>query len=211
MPLDDEDKRKLHAAINQIDNQRLWLTTLAITFFGTGIGWWLGKPTISASDGRLPYIFSIFMMSVLFLIFLYSHFLKRMLRTFSTYLLVHEASSWEKDRQTFRRQFRAGVEWHERAQTMIFLFLGIGTALLPWIAAYLNQTSINYQSSSQPISWIVMQSFFATAYLLLVIGLGLTNFGDKEEEIRDQWEGIIKSSEAERVRSSDASKNNRSR
>src|SRR2546422_6328502 len=153
MPLDIEDKRKLHAAINQIDNQRLWLTTLAITFFGTGIGWWLGKTTISASDPRLPFIFSIFMMSVLFLIFLYSHFLKRMLRTFSTYLLVHEASSWEKDRYTFRRKFRAGVEWHERAQTMIFLFLGIGTALLPWIASYLNQTSTNYQSVSQPISW----------------------------------------------------------
>jgi uncharacterized membrane protein YsdA (DUF1294 family) len=184
MALDVEDKRKLHAAVNQIDNQRLWLTTLAITFLGTSMGLWIGKTPVSGHDARLTFVFSILLITVLFLVFLYSHFLKRMLRTFTTYLILLEASDWERDRRAYRARFRTNVEWHERAQAIIFLFLGACAAGFPVAVLYLNQME-------PPALWFGAEMATAAVYVLVVSGFGFCNWGDQEREIELQWRQII--------------------
>lgn len=184
MALDDQDKQKLHNAINQIDNQRLVLTTLAITFFGTGIGWWMGKTPAEGPDVRFTYIFSFALMAVLFLLFLYSMFLKRMLRTFSTYLILQDASTWEKDRFEFRTSEEFHIEWHERADFVVFLCLGLAAALFPILVLYLYKTPIS-------IRWLLAHIITSIVYLLFIFRWGIGNRADREKQIRDQWEKAI--------------------
>ncbi|MCU0916382.1 MAG: hypothetical protein MUC88_17735, partial [Planctomycetes bacterium] len=52
-----EDTRKLHAEVNQIVNERLLLTILAVTVFGTMIAWLIPRnpPESKTSVGMFAY------------------------------------------------------------------------------------------------------------------------------------------------------------
>jgi hypothetical protein len=184
MPSNIEDLRKIHAAVNQIDNQRVILSTLAITVFGTAAGWWIAKVFQSPVGPHLPYIFSMVLMGVLLVIFLYSHFfLKRMLRTLTTYLIVKGGSDWERDMQQYRKMFRSDVEWHERAQSMVFLVLGVGGAVFP--------VALSKPFPATSRTWLVVQICFALIYVGVVVSVGFYNWLDHEQTAQENWTKLL--------------------
>src|SRR5262245_14688056 len=167
-----EDQRKIHASITQIDNQRAVLSTLAITVFGTFAGWWVAKAPQLGNDSHLSYIFPMILTTFLFLIYFYSFCLKRMLRTFTTYLIVKNASDWELDMRAYRKECHSDVEWHERAQATLFLTLGLGAAAFPFIVA----------PHKVRLFWIVCHLSIVVLYAVFVVGAGFFNWLDHEQE-----------------------------
>lgn len=185
MPTRDEDVRKVHAAVNQIDNQRTLLSILAITVFGTSAGWWVSKTPQPGSDASLLFIFSMILVTVLLLIFYYSFCLKRFLRVFTTYLIIKNASDWETDMQKFRNECRSNIEWHERPQAMVFLVLGIAAGALPFVLRW---------SLALPWGlrrWPVMHTCWVSFYLIVVIGLGFLNLFDHESSTQARWTQVL--------------------
>jgi hypothetical protein len=86
LPPSPEDQRKIHAEITQIVNQRLQLTTFAITLFGV-IGAWLipkSSPPKGSDLGDFTFAATDLLITLLFAIYVYSHVLKGMLRVFTT-------------------------------------------------------------------------------------------------------------------------------
>jgi hypothetical protein len=87
---DAEDKRKLHAEVNQIVNQRILITTFSVTVFGVMIAWMIPKsaPQPNPNIEVFVYIGSIILSLTLMVLFLLSVYLTYMLRIFTSYLNI---------------------------------------------------------------------------------------------------------------------------
>lgn len=160
MPLgkpDAEDRRKIHVEITQFGTQRLQITGFAITLFGAIEAWLIPKTTPHCLD-PLTYITSIVLACLLFALYFFGHLIRNLLRIYSSYLIVTNASDWECDWKRYRDQ---GYLGYTKAQTWLFLFLGIlSTSLPPGLVKIYNlvpnppcigRTS---QSASPTSSWL---------------------------------------------------------
>jgi hypothetical protein len=179
-----EDKQKIHAEVNQIVNQRLLLSTLAVTVFGAMAAWLIPKsPPDPGSDiGTLIYIGSILLTVVLFALFLLTHHLTYMLRIFTTYLDVTEASSWETDWAAYRSKFK--YLGYTKPLAIIFLLLGIlatGFPFLLWVA---------YSLTLAPRVYAVVSGTIGGFYIVFVWGMGLSGWFAKEAEMKKKWQEL---------------------
>ena len=95
------DISKLHSEINQYLNQRLTITTTAITLFGVVMGWVVANkgstPNNSSNLLNLPSLLMIF----LTLLLLYSQAMVMQQHVLSTYLESTWMSDWEKKLSSF--------------------------------------------------------------------------------------------------------------
>ena len=97
------DVHKLHAEVNQIVQQCFTLTTLAILGTGTICGWLFFG--INNQTIRISYIFlmsALLIFCFVFVLFAYFIILLGRLRIFTSYLVVHGYSPWERDWKAFR-------------------------------------------------------------------------------------------------------------
>ena len=80
--LDAEDRRKLHAEVNQIVNQRILITTFSVTVFGVMTSWMIPKtaPPANAALELFTYIGSAILSIMLLVLFLLSIYQTNMLR-----------------------------------------------------------------------------------------------------------------------------------
>jgi hypothetical protein len=182
----DEDLRKINLEVNQIVNQRFILTTLAISIFGVVLSIFIPREAPTGSDvGAFTYVGSIILLSVLLALFIYSYLLKRTLRVMTTYLIVTDRSSWEKDWQRFRN---GGKKYpgYTRPHSFVFLFLGIVSAIYPYII------SLSYGLTLRPFEGLAIQIAFVVAYFLVIVFLGLSNGKDHEKDYRKRWEDMNK-------------------
>jgi len=176
-----EDIKKIHAEVNQIVNQRLVITTLAVTVFAAMIAWLIPKspPSPGSDIGTFVYIASILLTTVLFALFLLTRLLSQMLRIFTTYLYVTDVSSWEKDWVAYRDRF--SYLGYTRPQAIIFLLLGVVAAGFPfllWAA---------YPVKLEPRAGAILCAVIGGLYVVLVSGMGLARWGAKEGELRRRW------------------------
>lgn len=181
---DANDVQKIHAEITQLVNQRLSLTALTITVFGAMIAWLTPKdpPVPGTTVGVFVYVGSLLLTVILFLIFLLNYHLSYMLRTFSTYLVVTESSGWEKDWANFRRKF-SNYGGYTQPQTIMFLVLGVASVGFPFIlgAVY----SLTIEPTWRNALWIIM-----VLYFVLVLGIGVLHWFNKEGDVRRKWEEL---------------------
>lgn len=192
-----EDQRKLHAAINQIDNQRLWLSTIAIAFFGTTVGVAVSRGRLSEQDISSTVLISALTMIVLLALFVYSLFLKWMLRELTTYLVLRNASRWEEDRRHYREHFGTTLEWHERAQAWVFFFLGLVAVAYPGLVWFQNRPII-----VSSWWWFLPPAALVAAYFGVVLAFGFSGWLDQETKIEGRWKESFAAARARPKRSS---------
>lgn len=178
-----EDLRKIHAEITQIVNQRFLITTFAITVFGI-IGAWLipkNTPAVGSDLGLFTFAGSILLTLLLFALYLFSHFLRGMLRIFTSYLLVTETSAWEYDWKRYR-----GVKYlgYTKAQTIVFLVLGVLSTIFPIVIAGV------YSLSLRPRTGLYADIAVGVVYFLLVLAMGILGLWDPEPKAKERWEKL---------------------
>jgi hypothetical protein len=189
MPLlrpNQEDINKLHSEVNQIVNQRLILTTLAVTVFGVMIAWLIPRnpPASGNPVGAFVYVGSVLLTVILFALFLLSHHLTYMLRLFTTYLVQTDASNWEKDWASYRREFR--YLGYTKPQSIVFLLLGLlaaGFPFLLWAA---------YPITIEPWALAVVDGITGGLYVVFIAGMGLGGWFAKEDDIQRNWKCLSK-------------------
>ena len=179
----DDDVKKIHNEINQIVNQRYLITTVAITIYCVVANMLKPKdfPSSTSELGGLIYFGTILLLSLLLLLFLYSHFLKVMLRTLTNYLLVSEKSNWEIEWKTYRTK---GYFGYTKAQTIIFLILGIFSFSYPF------GIKIAYNLNYEPLCGLTSIIIFFIFYFILIIGIGFCHWFDFEKRSQEKWKEI---------------------
>lgn len=132
-----EDIRKVHSEVLQIVNQRFTLTSAAVVFFG-GVAGWVStvilRPDASASGslGMLPFVATVLVSLVLYLLFEYQVSLAITLRWLTTYLMVC-GSEWEWLWYQFRRDLRrppSGSKMKQLSMEAPFLAYSRSTGVL---------------------------------------------------------------------------------
>ena len=179
-----EDLKKLHSEVNQVVNQRHLITTLAITIFGVIAAWLIPRePQQSGMPvGGFAFVGSLLMLTILFLLFLYSHLLKRMLRIFSTYLRVTAKSDWEDDWRKFRHE---GSYWgYTKPQTVLFLALGVIAMCWPILI------SLAYSLRLEPLVFFFVTLIAGFAYVIAVSGMGFAEWGSCEGSSEERWKKL---------------------
>ena len=183
-----EDVNKILNEINQILNQRFQLTISAITVFGVFIALAipkdLGPNQLPKSTTEFLFAAPILLLIFLFLLFLYAHYLNRMINILSTYLRVNRKSKWENDFVIFRG--RKGVGY-SRIEHIISLLLGIITSSFPFILCYV--TGLNYPASPMAVNLLIHSGIL---YMIIILRLSLLNLGHSEKRIEDKWKRLKK-------------------
>lgn len=178
-----EDQRKIHAEITQIVNQRLQLTTFAITVFGV-IGAWLipkSPPSARSPLGAFTFVTTDLLITLLFALYCYSHVLKGMLRVFTAYLAVTKASGWEQDWERYRA---GGYGGYTKAQTIVFLILiGISTAMPKGL-------SVIFDLRPEPAGAFWATVVMGVIYLAAVAAMGFLRWLDPEQNAQNRWEAL---------------------
>jgi len=179
-----EDRRKLHAEINQIVNQRLSLMILSVTIFGVFLAWLTPKsqPVSNVGVGSFIYLGSILLIIILFIIFLMSHYLSGMLRVFSTYLSETDGSGWEKDWAIFRKNYT--YIGYTKPQTIIFLVLGSISTIFPLFL------SLAYSLKIEPLGGFLPCMAIGVLYFIIVFGMGTKKWFDKEADFKRKWKEL---------------------
>jgi hypothetical protein len=180
---DPEDKRKIHSEITQIVNQRLQLTVFAITLFGVIGAWLLPKnaPTHGTPVGAFTYTTTILLTCLLFALYFFSHFLRGVLRVFTSYLIVTNASGWEKDWESYTSQ---GYRGYTKAQTAVFLLLGLLSTAVPW------GLEKAFNLVREPLWGFWADLVAGTAYVILICCMGFLESWKPESGARDKWEKL---------------------
>ncbi len=176
-----EDLPKIHAEVNQIVNQRLSLTTLAVTVFGALIAWIIPKnsPSAGSDVGAFIYVATGLLLIILFSLFLLTHHLSYMLRIYTTYLDENNASNWEKDWSAYRAKFN--YMGYTKPQAYIFLVLGVASVAFPFLLAVI--FSLNIEPKIGAIACL----FMGLLYVIFVYGMGVRKWFAQEDEMRRRW------------------------
>jgi len=180
----DEDKRKLHNEINQIVNQRFLLSTLAVTIFAVIVAWIMREPsTTSCELGWFRYFASIVLLIVLFGLFCLMHRLRAMLRIISSYLIETKSSGWEIDWKKYREK---PYNSYTKAQTLLFLVLGILAISVPFTIAFA------YHLSLAPYSGAIVFGLIGVAYIIFLCEMGFGKWFDSEANAERRWQELNK-------------------
>lgn len=192
MPLQgpkDEDLRKLHSEVNQLVNQRLALTTLAVTVFTAAAAW--AVPRVLSSNAENPvvnFLLSIVLLFFEFILFVLGHHLTSMLRIITVYLDLMEKSGWESDWAQYRTSYPE--YWgYTKPQSLVFLFVGLLGGSLPGLSIFsvpISLCSIISHPTAIGLLWFASITF----YVVFVIGMGFFGWFAKEDKIRARWRDL---------------------
>jgi hypothetical protein len=180
-----EDIRKIHAEVNQHVNQRFIVTTLAVSVFGVVVAWLLPKtpPTPGSSVGAFMIGGAILLLLLLFLLYWLSHLLRGMLRIHTTYLIVNNASGWEKDWAEYRKE----KYWaHTKPQTVVFMVLGLFATAFPFVLAAI------FRLSLEPPAGLIALAILGLLYEVFVWLMGFHDLWSAEIKAQSRWEGLNK-------------------
>jgi hypothetical protein len=178
-----EDIRKLQSEATQLVNQRFLLGTIGVTAFGVITTWIIPKevPHLGDEIGRFRYLTSIVLLVVLFSLFFLMHKLREMLRTISAYLVETGSSGWEVDWKRFKGKPCAS---YTRAQTWLFLVLGMLSIGVPFIIAFA------YNLKFEPIGGALALMGVGIVYVTLLYGMGFADWFNNEPQIERRWKDL---------------------
>jgi hypothetical protein len=126
----DSNVSKLNSEINQYINQRLIVTTTAITIFGVSIGWIVyGSSTPTRIEVKpITFLIPIILIILLFTMFLYCQVILGNIRIISVYLRATKKSNWEIAYQHYEKMFPYFTQ--DNMFSIIFGVLGISIAAI---------------------------------------------------------------------------------
>jgi hypothetical protein len=178
-----EDLRKVSSEINQIVNQRFLITTLAITMFGVMIAWMIPKTTPILGDpiGGITFALAMLLSLLLCGLYLWSHFLKRTLRVFTTYLIETNSSNWEIDWQSFRQESHFT---YTKAQTIVFLLLNVVAFVYPFLFSSIFSLKV------EPVSGAIFCAMTGTITTIMMYLIGFHGLFDSENKAASRWRAL---------------------
>lgn len=187
------DISKLHAEMNQYINQRLIITTTAITLFGVSIGWIVfGSSTASGIEIK-PAIFFLptILLIVLFVLLVYCQVILGNMRIISGYMRQTQSSQWEKAYQEFAEKNK--FIGQDDVFPMMFMVLGISVGLIVfflWLSFPPEEKTNDYNIGASSTLFVIVWAVYLLAVILSWFKLFL-NFGfqDKAEE---KWGEVFK-------------------
>lgn len=180
----NHDIQKLHSEVNQLVNQRLTLTILAITVFGIIAAWLIPNqtPRPGTEIGSFNCVVSMLLTLILFALFLLTTHLTSMLRIITTYLDETGASDWEKDWALFRNKF--SYLGYTRPISIIYLVLGVIASWFPYILR------ITYPYKLEPKVWLIICAVVGILYVIFVVGMGFKGWFASECKVRKKWKQL---------------------
>jgi hypothetical protein len=175
-----DDVRKIGLEINQIVNQRFLITTLAITMFGVIIAWMIPKtaPTPGDAIGGITFALAILLSLLLFVLYLWSHFLKHTMRIFTSYLMETESSNWEIDWTAYRDR---GYFTYTKTQTIIFLLLNVVAFISPLLFAEI------FALKLEPVGGLIFCLGVGIVTEAVMYFMGFHSAFDSERRAVDAW------------------------
>ena len=197
----DSDVSKLNSEINQYINQRLIVTTTAITIFGVSIGWIVyGSSTPTRIEVKpITFLIPIILIILLFTMFLYCQVILGNIRIISVYLRATKKSNWEIAYQHYEKMFPYFTQ--DNMFSIIFGVLGIS------IAAIVGIIWLGFPSQND-VSFFA--GIFVTVCFIYVIIICLTyrktilNFGT-DDQIHDNWKRLFPQTKKENSNSDSTS------
>ncbi len=184
-----EDIHKLHLEVTQIVNQRLLVTTFAVTVFGAIVAWSFQK-TDALSGKAQPFVASAVLNLVLgALLWLHSR-LMLTARTLTTYLEVTGASGWEKDWAAYRNpENKFKYEGYTKPQMLIFAVLGLLGVFFPWgLEVLYSDKQISLWGLLAPT--LPKQSSLVVGLVYLMLWWYCNSKTNYEKETRKNWQEL---------------------
>lgn len=178
-----EDISKLHSQITNITHQAFLLTTSAITIFGVFVAFLIPKDTLQSGDPVKNHIvvFSILLLFLLNILYLMVHYNNRLLRIFTTYLLVCGSSNWE----TAWYQYCKKPFWgYLKVVSMVFTILGITSVILPYVFI------VAYELKFNVTNLVIFLIFYGAVFLFQVHVIGFLNWWNGEDNAKNRWESL---------------------
>ena len=188
MPLNgpcDQDLGKIHSEVNQLVNQRFVLTTVAITVFGVIVAWLIPKtpPLAETSLGWFTIAGAVLLLVLLFLLYLFTHLLRGMLRVFTTYLVVTGTSGWEKDWE----RFCENKYWaYTKPQSVVFMVLGLCAGIICPLLV------MTYSLQWEPLVGFFVLGVVLLLYELFVWLMGFRELWSTGKAAKSRWEELNK-------------------
>jgi hypothetical protein len=168
-----EDISKLHSEINQYINQRLIITTTAITIFGVVMGWVVFGLSATLQKGAqiqaqpVSLLLPAALLIVLIIMLGYCQAVVRQMHVVSTYLVLTKSSNWEKQYQSFADSHEYTTQ--EDLPLFIFAILGTLSIAIPLAISLLFPPDLNFQMG------VVLLAFIVAAITFIIIFLKFWN------------------------------------
>lgn len=185
--LQSHDLTKIHSEILQLCQQRFLLCTAAVALFG-GITAKLIPESLESI--KPPVIVKVCMGSlvlniVLLVLFVQSHLLRKMLRTYSTYLLATEASKWELDWKKFRKTYQHLAQYDTMAHTYIFLGLCLLSGSFPLVLALMVGLGLS------PLGWLATALGGGLINIGFILTMGSRAWHHSESTVEERWKSVL--------------------
>lgn len=189
-PLDSEDKRKLHAEVNQLVNQRFVVTTTAISISGLVAGWMVTRngPSQTMFSSVAMTVASTVMVVVLFFLAVLNYKASQMLRVLTCYLLAREASMWERDWKAYRDRPLDYPGYTKPYAVMFGVLFALG-GILPLISAICNG---QFKAADWTTWHPAMPTLLALVFAVSVFGLN-RRAEHSDERYLANWKAILQS------------------
>lgn len=206
---DELDVSKLHSEANQLLNQRLTITTTAITVVCLVLAWFIPSKTSFTNNGNIGvylemgknnygshgnilYFGTALLFALLVVLFWLSSNIKTNLMFITSYLIVNEKSNWEKYREIFNdeNEPKGKTPWvyakylinpHFRvSQFVIFCFL--------WMIVLIYPSIIQQKIIPFGCCW---HCFFGFCCIITLLILRRGSKNEKEKDYKIMWLKII--------------------
>lgn len=182
------DITKLHAEVNQYINQRLVITTTAITIFGVSIGWLVFGSSNANSIievKTITFLLPTILLVVMFVLFVYCQVILSNIRIIVGYLRATNQSAWESAYQSFYVQNRHINQYDMIPMMFLVLGLCVGSiVILLWMffpQSEGNDFKIGVFSTIFILSLMIYLSSITLAWAKLFL-----NFGFKDQAY-EKW------------------------
>lgn len=196
--LSEADRFKLHNEINQCNNHRFLLTGTAIALFGVMAPHFFPKstpPTLNevAITASLSAVYSV----LLGVLFYQSRQLRKVVRTYSTYLRAKQWSEWERDWYAYRthehRQRDETGQQHSTADLRAHASVFMAMALLTFLSLG-GPIVATFHLSGQEKAWggggVGVAASMAVTCCILIYRWSRTNEFPLETTLFDQWRKV---------------------
>ncbi len=185
-----DDVRKLHAEINQIVHQQYLITAAAITMFGVVLAWHMPKHDSMSAPLASPFVLhgSLLLLVLLFLLFMWSDGLNRILKTYAAYLSQQNQSGWEEDWARYRSRFPHFG--YAKIQAVVFIVLAVLASTFPVYLYGIRALMREYPRLTVEIGLLLL------VYITVVMVRGLRGWPDAGKRAWERWELLASEAEA---------------
>ena len=180
--LSAEDRDKINNEVNQLLNQRFLITAAMLTLFAGFAALALQIKSDNERSEQFFLGFGLFVALLIFLLYLQSFFLRRLHRTYGTYLRLTSSSVWETDFDAYRRM---GYFAYTKTETIMFMVVQILAGLLP--------IAVQTLHGERPAMFVEEALLLSVGFALAFVefSMGFNGWFSDDAHTERQWRKIL--------------------